>query len=101
VAAHRLVLQGNGKLAIVDANGNYEWEMPWDGIHDIHVLDSGNLMVQQQSHKVVEIDRAGKLQKQVQRKRNHPDAHSDTRLVRKLENGNYLVCHEADGFVRA
>jgi hypothetical protein len=29
-----------------------------------------------------------------------PDAHRDTRLVRKLENGNYLVCHEGDGFVR-
>jgi outer membrane protein assembly factor BamB len=28
------------------------------------------------------------------------DAHRDTRLVRKLESGNYLVCHEGDGAVR-
>jgi hypothetical protein len=29
-----------------------------------------------------------------------PDPHRDTRLVRKLESGNYLVCHEAEGIVR-
>jgi hypothetical protein len=28
----------------------------------------------------------------------HP--HRDTRLVRKLTSGNYLVCHEGDGLVR-
>ncbi len=31
---------------------------------------------------------------------NNPNAHSDTRLVRKLANGDYLVAHEADGTVR-
>jgi len=30
----------------------------------------------------------------------HPDPHSDTRRVRKLGTGNYLVCHERDGAVR-
>ena len=34
---HRLITQGNGKLAIVDKDGTIEWEMPWGGIHDIHV----------------------------------------------------------------
>jgi outer membrane protein assembly factor BamB len=29
-----------------------------------------------------------------------PSAHRDTRRVRKLENGHYLVCHEGDGVVR-
>ena len=29
-----------------------------------------------------------------------PDAHRDTRLVRKLASGNYLVCQEGDGCVR-
>ena len=29
-----------------------------------------------------------------------PHPHHDTRLVRKLDNGNYLVCHENDGAVR-
>jgi outer membrane protein assembly factor BamB len=55
-AEHRLVIQGNQRLAIVAADGHTEWEMPWGGIHDLHVLPSGNLMVQQGSSKVVEID---------------------------------------------
>ena len=46
-AEHRLITQGNGKLAIVAADGHIEWEMPWGGIHDIHALPDGNFMVQQ------------------------------------------------------
>jgi len=149
-AGHRLAVQGNGKLAIVDSYGEIQWELPWGGIHDIHVLKNGNLMVQQQHSKVVEIDRRtkqviwsydasksngnegqrvevhafqplvdghvmiaesgtgriieidrdGTIQNEIKLKLNNPDPHSDTRLVRKLKNGSYLVCHEADGFVR-
>src|SRR5207249_11998027 len=29
-----------------------------------------------------------------------PNPHRDTRMARKLANGNYLVCHEGDGKVR-
>jgi outer membrane protein assembly factor BamB len=55
-SGHRLVIQGNGKLAVVDRKGNIEWEMPWGGIHDIHRLPSGNIMVQRGAASVVEID---------------------------------------------
>jgi outer membrane protein assembly factor BamB len=55
-AQHRLVVQGNGKLAIVDAKGEIEWEMPWGDIHDIHVLADGHIMVQQGAAKIAEID---------------------------------------------
>lgn len=149
-AQHRLITQGNGKLAIIEADGSISWEMPWGGIHDIHVLENGNVMVQQGSDKVVEIDRAtkqvvwtydsrkqnvagdspvevhafqplpngnvmiaesgrgriievdreGKLVKQIPLKLNSPHPHMDTRLARKLADGSYLVCHEGDGFVR-
>lgn len=149
-AQHRLIVQGNQKLAIVDRGGQIEWEMPWGAIHDIHVLTNGNVMVQQGAAKVVEIDRAkkqvvwtydsatqngnagkrievhafqpldngrvmiaesgaariievdrdGKLLHEVKLKVNKPNAHSDTRLVRKLPTGNYLVCQEADGAIR-
>ncbi len=149
-ASHRVVTQGNGKLVIIDSDGSAAWQMPWDGIHDLHVLPNGNLMVQQGASKVVEIDRAkrevvwsydaatspgnagkpvevhafqplgdgrvmiaesgpariieidraGNLLHQVKLKVDQPDPHTDTRLVRKLENGHYLVCHEGDGAVR-
>lgn len=55
-AEHRVLMQGKNRLAIVGADGTVEWEMPWGGIHDLHVLDNGNFMVQQQMKKVVEID---------------------------------------------
>ncbi len=149
-AQHRLAVQGNGKLAIVAADGKVEWEMPWGGIHDLHVLKNGHIMVQQGSAavaeidpqekkvvwsynsakengnegkkvevhafqpldddrvmivesgpaRIIEIDRSGKLLKEVKLKVEHPSTHSDTRLVRKLASGNYLVCHENDGTVR-
>lgn len=150
LAEHRLITQGNGKLAIVARDGQIEWEMPWGGIHDIHVLPGGNIMVQQGPSKVVEIDpakravvwtydaaasngnqgkrvevhafqpldknrimiaesgpariieidRDGKLLSETRLKVDHPNAHTDTRLVRKLASGNYLVCHEGDGAIR-
>lgn len=56
-AQHRLVTQGNGKLAVVGKDGKIEWEMKWGGIHDLHLLPNGNFLVQQGSAKVAEIDR--------------------------------------------
>lgn len=150
LAQHRLITQGNDKLAIVDRAGKIEWQMPWGGIHDLAVLPDGHIMVQQGVAKVVEIDpatkkvvwsydsatsngnagkpvevhafqplaggrvmiaesgpgriievdRAGKLLHQIKLKVDHPHPHTDTRLARKLDNGNYLVCHEGDGVVR-
>src|SRR5215213_56464 len=57
---HRLIVQGNGKLAIVANDGRIEWEMPWGPIHDIHWLANGHFMVQSGAAKVVEIDPATK-----------------------------------------
>jgi outer membrane protein assembly factor BamB len=150
LAEHAVALQGNGRLVILAADGTVEWEMPWKGIHDIHVLSNGNLMVQQGPAKVVEIDRSSKqviweydsanqadnrgkkievhsfqpldegkvmiaettslriievdrdgtIQKAIKLKVDKPHPHTDTRLVRKLPTGNYLVCHEGDGVIR-
>ena len=149
-AAHPVLIQGNGQLAILDADGQYEWRMKWGGIHDVHRLQTGNIMVQQGAHKVVEVnpatrkvvwsydasesngnqgvpvevhsfqpladgsvmiaesgpariievDREGRLLRQIKLKVDKPHSHHDTRLVRKLKSGNYLVCHENDGVVR-
>ena len=149
-AQHSLITQGNEKLAIVNADGDIEWEMKWGGIHDIHVLESGNILTRKGRNRVVEIDREkktvvwtydsaiqngnegkkvevhafqplesgnvmisesgtariievdrdGKLLKEVTLTVDNPHPHTDTRLVRKIENGNYLVCHEGDGKLR-
>jgi hypothetical protein len=149
-AKHRFLTQGKGRLAIVAADGQIEWEMPWGGIHDVHVLPNGHILVQQGPAKVVEIDpeskrvvwtydsatqngnagqavevhafqplgegrlmivesgvgriievdRDGKLLASIPLKRDSVSTHSDTRLVRKLDTGNYLAAQENDGFVR-
>ena len=59
-AEHRVLLQGQDRLAIVEPNGVISWEMPWGGIHDIHLLDNGNILTRQGKTAVVEIDREGK-----------------------------------------
>ena len=150
VTGHHLLVQGAGRLAILDEAGQVEWEMPWGGIHDVHVLENGNVMVQRGASQVVELDRRtkevvwvydsrtqngnggkqvevhafqpladgrvmiaesgtariieverdGTLVRSVPLRVERPHAHHDTRLVRKLDSGNYLVCHERDGAVR-
>lgn len=150
LAGHRLITQGNGKLAIVDAEGKIEWEMKWGGIHDIQVVNGEKVFVQQGAAQVVgidlqskeivwsydsakqngndgkgvevhafqplkngnvmiaesgvgriiEVDHEGTIQRALKLDVNRSHPHTDTRLARKLPNGNYLVCHEGDGFVR-
>ena len=145
-----MVVQGNNRLCIVAPDGSIEREMPWGGIHDIHLLPNGNFLVQKGSAaiaevdpinkevvwtydsakqngnagkpievhsfqplenglimiaesgpgRIIEIDRKGTIHKEIKLKIDHPHPHRDTRLVRKLANGNYLVCHEGDGVVR-
>ena len=56
VAGRDVIMHGNGKLAQVDSNGKEVWSLKWGGIHDIHRLDNGNLLVQQGWQKVVELN---------------------------------------------
>ncbi len=149
-AQHSVLVQGNSKLAQVNAKGEITWEMRFGGIHDIHLLKGGNILttrnfkrlveIDQKSGQVVwsydasknngnegrameihafqplkndtfmiaesgpariiEIDRDGKLLKEVKLKVGNPHPHRDTRLARKIANGNYLVSHEGDGVIR-
>lgn len=147
---HQVLLQGGQRLAIVDPDGTVSWEMPWGGIHDIHLLDNGHLLTRKGKTAVVEIDpatkevvwsydsatangnegqrvevhaferlddgttmiaesgrgrlievdRDGTIGREIALVLDHPNPHSDTRLVRTTPNGTYLVAHEADGKVR-
>jgi hypothetical protein len=70
-------------------------------VHAFQRLADGNTMVAESGNRrIVEVDKDGKIVKEVPLTVNKPDAHRDTRMVRKLNSGNYLVCHEADGCVR-
>jgi hypothetical protein len=70
-------------------------------VHAFQRLENGLTMIAESGPaRIIEVDRAGKIHHQIQLKVNHPNPHSDTRLVRKLANGHYLVAHESDGAVR-
>ncbi|MBI3462659.1 MAG: hypothetical protein HY000_06295 [Planctomycetes bacterium] len=80
-AQHRLAVQGNGVLAVVDRDQRVEWQMPWGAIHDIHRLENGHLLVQQGPAAIAEIDPETKTTLEV------------------LPNGNYVIgnCHAGPG----
>ena len=70
-------------------------------VHAFQRLDNGLTMIAESGpSRIIEVDKDGAVKHAVKLKVEHPSAHSDTRLVRKLATGNYLVAHESDGFVR-
>ena len=70
-------------------------------VHAFQRLPDGTTMIAESGPaRIIEVDRDGKLVRQVKLKVDQPSTHSDTRLARKLPNGHYLVAHERDGAVR-
>lgn len=70
-------------------------------IHGFQRLPNGNTLVAETGNlRLVEVDKDDQIVKEVPLTVEHPNSHRDTRLVRKLDTGNYLVCHEGDGTVR-
>jgi Mal s 1 allergenic protein-like len=70
-------------------------------VHAFQRLDDGLTMIAESGPaRIIEVDKDGKIQREVKLKVNHPSTHSDTRLARKIANGHYLVAHESDGCVR-
>ena len=70
-------------------------------VHAFQRLADGLTMIAETGNKrLIEVDRDGKIVKTVPLVVDKPHPHRDTRLARKLDNGHYLVCHEADGVVR-
>lgn len=146
---YRVLGQDQGRVAIVNRQGEVEWEVTCQhNSHDIALLGNGNLLLhtgpatvvemtparqvvwqyearpkppydgrveihafqrlpdgltmvaESGNRRIVEVDRSGRIVKEVPLVVNNPHPHRDTRLARKLANGHYLVCHEGDGEVR-
>jgi hypothetical protein len=70
-------------------------------VHAFQPLPGGLVMIAESGPaRILEVDRQGHIRHEIKLKVDHPNAHSDTRLARRLPNKHYLVAHEADGFVR-
>ncbi len=137
------------RIAIVGEDGKLQWEYQIGPLHDLHMLPSGNILLQRNwtdiveidptnseivwrydssngenatrkvevhafqrlsngrtmivesgASRIIEVDAGGKKVFEMPLLVSEPHPHRDTRLVRKLDSGNYLVCHEGDGRVR-
>ncbi len=70
-------------------------------VHSFQRLPDGlTLIAESGNRRLIEVDKDGKIVKEIALQIDNPHPHRDTRLVRKLANGHYLVCHEGDGTVR-
>jgi hypothetical protein len=70
-------------------------------VHAFQRLADGITMIAESGpSRIIEVDAKGKLLRNIKLKVKKSSPHRDTRLVRKLQNGHYLVAHEGDGFVR-
>lgn len=111
--AHRVLFQTSWtKLIEVDmSTGNKVWEYDatksMDGlttpveIHAFQRLKNGKTMIAESGRaRIIEVRADGTIAQQIPLQVKHPHVHRDTRLVRKLGTGNYLVAHEGDGAVR-
>ncbi|MDP4585247.1 MAG: arylsulfotransferase family protein, partial [Verrucomicrobiales bacterium] len=70
-------------------------------VHAYQRLANGNtIIVESGPGRIIEVTPGKEIIREVALQVSKPSAHSDTRLVRQLENGHFLVAHEADQIVK-
>ena len=70
-------------------------------VHAFQRLPNGDTMVAESGNcRIVEVNKAGEIVKEIALKVKQSHPHRDTRMARKLTSGHYLVCHEGDGCVK-
>ena len=70
-------------------------------VHAFQRLANGLTMIAESGRgRIIEVDRDGVIHREIGLRIDNRSPHRDTRMARKLDNGHYLVCHEADHAVR-
>jgi hypothetical protein len=70
-------------------------------VHAVQRLENGDTMIAESGNsRIIEVNPKGEIVKTVPLTVTKPNSHRDTRMVRKLKSGNYLVCQEGEGCVR-
>lgn len=78
-------------------NGNQNRKIE---VHAFQRLANGFTMIAESgAARIIEVNTKGELEFKMPLQIEQPIPHQDTRLVRKIANGNYLVCHENKGAV--
>src|SRR4051812_34946720 len=103
------ILFNSGPAAVTEVTPKKEIVWKYEGkptpankgrveVHAFQRLADGNTMVAESGNRrILEVDRDGKVVKEVPLVVKKPDPHRDTRMARKLDTRNYLVCHEGGG----
>ena len=80
----------------------FRYEGTQDEVNTVQKLDDGNVLVSEAGDKprLLEVDRSGRVVVEVPLKAQTKDHHLQTRMARKLPNGNYLVPQLLDKVVR-
>ena len=83
-----------------DAKTNGNADRPVE-VHAFQRLADGTTMIVESGPaRIIEVDSAGVITREIPLTVQSPSAHSDTRNARKTSAGTYLVAHEKDGVVR-
>ena len=93
-----------GAIVEVDKEGKtvFEFKGSQKEVHSVQPLENGNIVMTEggPTPKLMEITREGKIAVEFALKCQIPNAHMQTRMARKLSNGNYLVPHLLDHAVK-
>lgn len=92
--SHRVLLHGQTGLVIVEPNGEISWQMPWNEIHDIHMLDNGHILTRQGNNIVIEIDPESKTvvwQYDSGSENGNAGKAVEVHAFQRLENGNTMI----------
>ncbi|MEI6234415.1 MAG: hypothetical protein WCT04_15290 [Planctomycetota bacterium] len=93
-----------GAIVEVDKDGKkvFEFKGSQVEVHSVQPLENGNIVMTEggPKPKLMEITREGKVVVEFALKCQVPNAHMQTRMARKLPNGNYLAPHLLDRVVR-
>lgn len=83
-----------------DAKGNGNADRPVEVHAFQRFADGTTMIVESGPARIIEVDSAGSITREIPLTVHAPSAHSDTRNARKTSAGTYLVAHEKDGVVR-
>ena len=107
---HLLYQDGWTRIVELDADREIVWQYDAKGngnatrpveVHAFQRLPDGSTMIVESGPaRIIEVDRAGMVVREIPLKVDSPSTHSDTRNARKTPAGTYLVAHEQDGVVR-
>jgi hypothetical protein len=90
-------------VVVVDRNHKtvFDYRAKCEQVLTCDILPNGNILLAEQGPcQAVEVNAKGEVVATVRLTTSEKAAHNQLRCLHRLDNGNYLACHEAEGAVR-